>query len=217
MNCERRSQQSLRLERRPGGSVSQSQRARKSLACKCKTSDSGFAPGCLTCTKKPYSRVGMFLQCPPAWDEKNNSISCLVVICAGALAAGTATVWGVKGRQSKASWESCTGATETEKRKHFISFQLSIWLKCTKVAFRLNRIEIRFLLQSDFQGRLSKLFLASVSDGMRLRSDTRQVAIATTSGRRRGPAWRGVCDVPSAALEASHDLELLSPHTLMNQ
>lgn len=58
------------------------------------------APDCLTCTKKPYSRVGMFLQCPPAWDEKNNSISCLVVICAGALAAGTATVWWVKWRQS---------------------------------------------------------------------------------------------------------------------
>lgn len=54
----------------------------------------------LTCTRKPYSKVGMFLQCPPAWDEKNNSISCLVVICAGALAAGTATVWWVKWRQS---------------------------------------------------------------------------------------------------------------------
>lgn len=51
-----------------------------------------FPPGGLTCTKKPYSKVGMFLQWPPAWDEKNNSISCLVVICAGALAAGTATV-----------------------------------------------------------------------------------------------------------------------------
>lgn len=54
----------------------------------------------LTWTKKPYSSVGMFLQWPPAWDEKNNSISCLVVICAGALAAGTATVWWVKWRQS---------------------------------------------------------------------------------------------------------------------
>lgn len=56
-----------------------------------------------TCTRKPYSSVGMFLQCPPAWDEKNNSISCRVVICAGALPAGTATVWWVNG--DKALWE----------------------------------------------------------------------------------------------------------------
>lgn len=104
LECWRRGQASSAVWRCLLNTKASVRRQSKSPACKGNTSDYGFDPGCLTCTKKPYSRVGMFLQCPPAWDEKNNSISCLVVICAGALAAGTATVWWVKRRQS-IMWE----------------------------------------------------------------------------------------------------------------